>query len=63
VQIVRERIVSMLRNRGQHARAAQVEYSLPATVDTEVHREPLLGLGLYEEDLLLRFGAAGPSRQ
>lgn len=46
----------MLRNRGHESRARQAQYSLPPVVDTEVHREPLVGLELYEEDLAWRFG-------
>jgi len=57
LQIDRQLIVNMLLNRGQNARAVQAEYSLPVTVDTEVHRDPLAGLGLYEQDLALRFGS------
>jgi len=56
LQIDRALIVNMLLNRNQNARAVQAEYSLPATVDTDTHREPLEGLGLYVEDLALRFG-------
>ncbi|MGB7448587.1 MAG: hypothetical protein WA892_05615 [Ornithinimicrobium sp.] len=56
MRIDRECIVAMLRNRGHESRARQAQYSLPPVVDTEVHREPLVGLELYEEDLAWRFG-------
>ena len=61
MQIPKEKILDLLRSRGEGDKAAQADSELPDQVDTEQHAGILSKLGIDPQDLLgqLGGGAAG----
>jgi hypothetical protein len=51
MEIPKDRIVELLRDRGQQGRAEQAEQELPDQVDTEQHRDLLSKFGIDENEL------------
>jgi hypothetical protein len=54
MEIDKQQIVSMLRERGDHDQADQAEQQLPDTVDHEEHAGMLNQLGVNPQELLGR---------
>lgn len=52
MQIDKQQIISLLKNRGDHDKASQAESELPDQVDTDQHSGLLDKLGLSIGDLL-----------
>jgi hypothetical protein len=55
MQIDKQQIVDMLRERGEHDRANQAEQELPDQVDHEEHGGMLGRFGVDPQELLTRF--------
>jgi hypothetical protein len=55
VQIDKNAILDLLRERGQQDQASQAEQELPDQVDTEQHADLLQRFGLDPQELLQRF--------
>lgn len=56
MQIDKQQIIDMLKNRGEHDKADQAQSDLPDQVDTDQHSDKLSQLGVDPKDLL---GGAG----
>lgn len=56
MQIDKQQIIDMLKNRGDHDKADQAQSDLPDQVDTDQHSDQLSKLGVDPKDLL---GGAG----
>lgn len=56
MQIDKQQIIDLLKNRGDTDKATQAESELPDTVDTDQHSGLLEKLGLNPQDLLGRLG-------
>ena len=52
MQIDKQQIIEMLRERGDHGKAAEAERQLPDKVDHEEHQNLLQQFGLNPQDLL-----------
>lgn len=52
MEIPKEQILELLRNRGDHDKAEQADQELPDQVDTEQHSGLLEKLGLDPSDLM-----------
>ena len=52
MEIPKDKIIQMLRERGADDKVQQAEQELPDQVDPEQHRDQLEKLGLNPEDLL-----------
>lgn len=52
MQIDKQQIIDMLKNRGDHDKADQAEADLPDQVDTDQHSDKLSKLGVDPKDLL-----------
>jgi hypothetical protein len=52
VQIPKDRIIELLRERGRHDQAAQAASELPDPVDPEQHEDLLSKFGIDPQDLL-----------
>jgi hypothetical protein len=52
MQIDKQQIIEMLKNRGDHQQADQAEQQLPDQVDTDQHADQLGSLGVNPQDLL-----------
>jgi hypothetical protein len=59
VKIDRQRIIDLLRNRGDHDKADQAESELPEQVDTDEHAEKLSKLDIEIRDLGAGAGGIG----
>jgi len=59
MQIPKEKILELLRSRGQDDKAAQADGELPDQVDTEQHAGILQKLGLDPGDLVGMLGGGG----
>lgn len=55
MEIDKDQILGMLRERGEDEQAAQAERELPSTVDTERDAGLLQKFGIEPEELLSRF--------
>lgn len=56
MQIPKDQILQLLRDRGEHEQADRAAQRLPDTVDTEQHGGLLAQHGINLEDLLKKFG-------
>ena len=56
MQIDKQQIVEMLRERGEHDKAAEAKEQLPAQVDHEQHQNLLGRFGVDPQNLLSRLG-------
>ncbi len=56
MQIDKDQIISLLRNRGDDAKADQADQELPGQVDTDQHSGLLEKLGIDPSDLLGELG-------
>jgi len=52
MQIDKQQVIDMLKNRGDRDQAAQAEQNLPEQVDTDQHADQLSKLGVNPQDLL-----------
>ncbi len=52
MQIDKQQVINMLKQRGDHDQAAQAEQNLPEQVDTDQHADQLSKLGVNPQDLL-----------
>ena len=52
MEIPKEQILSLLRDRGQQDKAAEADQQLPDQVDPEQHSDLLSSLGIDPQDLL-----------
>ena len=52
MQIDKQQIIDMLKNRGDHDKADQAQTDLPDRVDTDQHSDKLSQLGVNPKDLL-----------
>jgi hypothetical protein len=59
VKIDRQRIIDLLRNRGDHDKADQAQSELPEQVDTDEHAEKLSKLDIEIRDLGAGAGGIG----
>ena len=59
MQIPKDKILELLRSRGENDKAAQAEGELPDQVDTEKHAGLLEKLGIDPGDLVGALGGAG----
>jgi len=59
MQIPKDQILSLLRERGQDDKASAAEGQLPDTVDTDQHGDLLSRLGLDPSDLIGVLGGGG----
>jgi hypothetical protein len=59
MQIPKEKILELLRSRGEHDKAAQAEGELPDQVDTDQHAGLLQKLGIDPGDLAGSLGGIG----
>ena len=55
MQIDKQQIIQMLRERGDHDKAQQAEQQLPDQVDPEEHGNILRQVGVDPQDILSRF--------
>jgi hypothetical protein len=56
MQIPKDQILSLLRDRGQDDKAAQADQQLPDQVDTDQHRDLLSRLGIDPQELISKYG-------
>jgi hypothetical protein len=59
MEIPKEKILDLLRSRGDDDRAQQADQELPERVDTDQHRDSLDRLGINPEDLAGNAGGLG----
>jgi len=59
MQIPKDKIVELLRSRGEDDKAAQADGELPDQVDTEQHADVLQRLGVDPGDLAGSLGGTG----
>ena len=59
MEIPKDKILDLLRQRGDNDKAQQADQQLPDQVDTEKHRDLLDQLGINPEDLLGNLGGLG----
>lgn len=51
MEIPKDQILQLLRDRGDHDNAHRADQQLPDRVDTEQHRDLLAGLGIKPDEL------------
>ncbi len=56
MQIDKQQVIDMLKNQGEHDKAAQAQTELPDQVDTDQHVDVLGKLGVNPQDLLGKLG-------
>jgi hypothetical protein len=56
MQIPKDKILELLRSRGENDKASQADSELPDQVDTEQHSGQLEKLGIDPQDLLSKLG-------
>jgi hypothetical protein len=56
MEIPKDKIIELLRSRGDRDKAEQAGSQLPDTVDTEKHAELLSKLGIDPQDVLSKLG-------
>ena len=59
MQIPKDKILELLRSRGEDDKASQAEGELPDQVDTEQHAGLLEKFGIDPQDLISRLGGGG----
>ena len=59
MQIPKDQILSLLRDRGDDQQAAQADQELPGQVDTDQHGDLLSKFGLSPADLIAKFTGGG----
>ena len=59
MQLDKDTILDLLRQRGDHHRAGQADQELPDQVDTDQHADLLDRFGLDRKELLGRFTGGG----
>lgn len=59
MQIDKDMILALLRERGEGERATEADRELPSQVDTDEHAGILQRLGLDPQDLVARLGGVG----
>ena len=59
MQVDKNTILDLLRQRGDHQRAGQADQELPDQVDTDQHADLLDRIGLDRKELLGRFTGGG----
>jgi hypothetical protein len=59
MQIDKNAILDLLRERGRHDQASQADQELPDQVDTDQHADLLQRFGLDPQELLQRFMGGG----
>jgi hypothetical protein len=59
MQIPKEKILELLRSRGDNDKASQAEGELPDQVDTEQHAGLLEKFGIDPQDLISQLGGSG----
>ena len=59
MQIPKEKVLELLRERGQHDKADQADSELPDQVDTDEHADLLQRLGIDPGDLAGSLGGIG----
>jgi len=59
MQIPKEKILELLRSRGDDDKASQAEGELPDQVDTEQHAGLLEKFGIDPQDLISQLGGSG----
>jgi hypothetical protein len=57
VQIPKDKILEMIRSRGDHDQAGQAESELPDQVDTDQDQSLLAKFGIYPEDRIKGLGS------
>ena len=63
MQLDKNMILDLLRERGQQDQASQAEQELPDQVDTDQHANLLQKFGINPQDLIQKFtGGGGPPR-
>jgi hypothetical protein len=60
MEIPKDKILELLRERGEHEKASQAEQELPDKVDHEQHSDQLSKLGIDPQELLRKFGGKIP---
>ncbi len=55
MQVDKQQIVDLLRQRGDHAKATEAEQELPDKVDHEQHQDLLQRFGVDPQELLTKF--------
>jgi hypothetical protein len=59
MQIPKDKILELLRSRGDNDKASQAEGELPDQVDTEQHADLLKKFGIDPQDLISKLGGSG----
>jgi hypothetical protein len=59
MQIPKDKILELLRSRGDHDKANQADGELPDQVDTEQHADLLQKFGIDPQDLISKLGGGG----
>lgn len=59
MQLDKQQIIELLKNRGEHDKASQAESDLPDTVDTDQHAEHLSKFGVNPQELMGGAGGIG----
>ena len=59
MEIPKDKILELLKQRGEHDKAQQADQELPDQVDPEQHRGTLEKLGIDPKDLLGNLGGMG----
>jgi len=59
MQIPKDKIIELLRSRGEDDKASQAEGELPDQVDTEEHAGLLQKFGIDPQDLISKLGGGG----
>jgi hypothetical protein len=60
MEIPKDKILELLRERGEHDNADQADQELPDKVDHEQHSDQLSKLGIDPQELLGKFGGKIP---
>jgi hypothetical protein len=60
MQIPKDQILQLLKDRGESDKASQAQEELPDQVDTEQHADLLQKLGIDPQDLLGKLGGGIP---
>ncbi len=59
MEIPKDKILDLLKQRGEHDKAQQAEQELPDQVDPEQHRGILAKIGVDPQDVLGKLGGIG----
>jgi len=58
MEIDKQKIVGMLKDKGEKDKASQADSELPDKVDTDKHQSKLEKLGVDPQDLISKFGGS-----